>query len=109
MPGTVVQPIALALHEFASNAAKYGAMAQASGQLVVRWRLEKYAGATRLVIEWRESGVSMLPGPWPRRYGTRVIERSVPYQLGGEARLERGVDGIRCRLTLPVDGWTVTA
>ena len=102
LSGMVVQPIALALHELAANAAKHGAIAQPSGHLAVRWRLEGDAGATRLVIEWRESGVAMPPGPLPRGFGMRVIERTVPYQLGGEARLERGVDGIRCRLALPM-------
>ena len=102
LPGEVVQPIALALHELASNAAKHGAMAQPSGYLTVTWRLESSDAVMRLVIEWRESGVAMPPGPLSRRFGCQVIERTVPHQLRGEARLEPGADGIRCRLALPL-------
>lgn len=117
LPGEVVQPIALALHELASNAAKHGAIAQRSGQLTVTWHLENSDGEVRLVVEWCESGVSMPQEPIPRRFGCQVIERTVPYQLHGEARLEQGSDGIRCRLALPFsdkiksqgDGWAGSA
>lgn len=102
LPGQMVQPVALALHELAANAAKHGALAQPSGHLAVTWRLEADDGATRLVIEWRESGVVMPPGPLPRRFGREMIERTVPYQLRGEARLERGEDGVHCHLAVPL-------
>ncbi len=105
LPGSMVQPLSLALHELAANAAKHGAIAQPSGYLAVTWRLEEAGeGATRLVIEWRESGVEMPPGPLRRHFGRDVIERTVPHQLGGEALLERGDDGVRCRLALPLRG-----
>jgi len=102
LPGEVVQPIALALHELASNAARHGAMAQRGGHLVVTWRLEGVERGVRLVIEWRESGVVMPSGPLARRFGCRVIERTVPHQLHGEARLEPGKDGIHCQLSMPL-------
>ena len=102
LPGIVVQPIALALHELAANAAKHGAIAQPSGHVAVTWRMEQAVGdADRLIIEWQESGVAMPKGPLVRRFGCEVIERTVPYQLQGEARLERGADGVRCKLALP--------
>ncbi|WP_198384578.1 sensor histidine kinase [Roseomonas sp. KE2513] len=102
LPGVVVQPIALALHELAANAAKHGAIAQPSGHIAVTWRLDKgVEGARRLVIEWHETGVAMPEGPLLRRFGCEVIERTVPHQLQGEARLERRADGVRCRLALP--------
>ena len=110
LPGTVVQPVALALHELAANAAKHGAIAQPAGHVTVTWRLEEaVAGAPRLVIEWRESGVVMPIGPLPRRFGREVIERTVPHQLQGEALLERSADGVHCRLTLPFDGRAAAA
>ncbi|TPG58620.1 PAS domain S-box protein [Roseomonas nepalensis] len=102
LPGQVVQPLALALHELAVNAAKHGAIAQSAGQLAVVWWLEDEGRIRRLVIEWREQGVAMPPDPSARRFGRRVIERTVPYQLGGEARMELSPDGVRCRLALPL-------
>ncbi|WP_140884898.1 sensor histidine kinase [Muricoccus nepalensis] len=103
LPGPVVQPIALVLHELATNAAKHGAIAQLSGHLAVTWRLEEAAeGAIRLIIEWRESGVTLPAGPLAKHFGREVIERTVPHQLRGEARLERGADGVCCKLALPL-------
>ena len=102
LPGEVVQPLALVLHELAANAAKHGAIAQDAGRLDVNWRLEHVEGTTRLIIEWRERGVAMPPGPLLRRFGTKIIERTVPYQLGGKVRLERGSDGVHCQLALPL-------
>ena len=103
LPGTVVQPIALVLHELATNAAKHGAIAQFSGHLAVSWRLDEAAeGEIRLVIEWRESGVTMPAGPLARHFGRELIERTVPHQLRGEARLESGADGVCCQLALPL-------
>lgn len=105
LPGTVVQPIALTLHELAVNAAKHGAIAQPAGHVAVTWRLERTAaGALRLIIEWHESGVTMPTGPLLRRFGREVIERTVPHQLQGEALLERSADGVHCRLALPFNG-----
>jgi len=104
LPGAMVQPIALALHELAANAAKHGAMAHPTGHLAILWWLEGADGTTRLVIEWRETGVAMPQDPAPGRFGRRIIERTVPYQLKGEARLELGIEGVYCRLALPFAG-----
>lgn len=104
LPGEVVQPLAIVLQELAANAAKHGAIAQDEGRLEVSWRLEHVEGTTCLIIEWRERGVDMPAGPLVRRFGTKIIERTVPYQLRGEARLERGSDGVRWQLALPLPG-----
>ena len=66
LPVESVQAIALAVHELATNAIKYGAFSQPSGRLSVTWHVENEADAQkrRLVIDWRESGVT-LPHPPP--------------------------------------------
>ena len=46
---TKAQTLALALHELAANAAKYGALSSASGRLSVAWELQ----ADALTIHWR--------------------------------------------------------
>lgn len=66
---STVQTFALALHELATNANKYGALAQAGGQLRVRWRLLGTAKGTRLHIEWSETGVHM-PAPGEAAQGS---------------------------------------
>ena len=104
LPGDKAQPVALALHELATNAAKYGALAQSAASLSVTWQLEEAAGARRqLVLEWRESGVAMRDALERRRgYGSELIERALPYQLKAKTELLFGTDGVRCRLVLPL-------
>lgn len=112
LPGEGVQTIALALHELATNAAKYGAIAQASGQLSVTWDVQANdtSSGERLVIEWRESGVSMPPGPPSRHgYGSELITRALPYQLSAETLLEFSDDGVHCRIALPGSAFSVAS
>ncbi len=102
LSGDQVQVMALALHELATNAMKYGALAQASGRLSVIWRMEQ-GGCGRLVIDWHESGVSMPVGPPAQRgFGTELITAALPYQLDAETALEFAPGGVRCRIVLPV-------
>ena len=103
LPGDRVQPVALALHELATNAMKYGALRQPQGRLKVQWRLEQHDGAPRLVLDWRESGIEMPAEPPARRgYGTELIERALPYQLRAKTRLVFGHDGVHCTIMLPL-------
>ena len=90
------QGIALALHELATNAAKYGAFACPSGKLSLSWDL---AGPLR--IFWRESGVSNTKPPTSLGFGTRVINLSIENQLGGRTHYEWLDDGLHCILEVP--------
>jgi PAS domain S-box-containing protein len=104
-----VQTLALALHELATNATKYGALAQEKGRLSIRWQARLVEGRRYLDIEWVESCVDM---PCPERapqgtgYGRELIERALPYQLEAQTRYEVGEDGIRCTIELPVSDAT---
>ncbi|MGI4802193.1 MAG: HWE histidine kinase domain-containing protein [Janthinobacterium lividum] len=110
LPGEGVQTIALALHELATNAVKYGAIAQPSGRISVTWHVVAgdAPGGERLVIEWRESGVTMPAGPPSRRgYGSELITKALPYQLNAETLLEFSDDGVHCRIALPASAFSV--
>lgn len=102
VPGEAAQTLALALHELATNAVKYGALAQPTGRLAVTWRADEES-ERRIVLEWRESGVAM-PQDTPRRkgYGSELIERALPYQLRAKTQLAFGADGVYCQITVPV-------
>jgi PAS domain S-box-containing protein len=102
IPGETAQTLALALHELATNAVKYGALAHSSGRLKVVWRAAD--GRTPgVVLEWQESGVTM-PVIKSRRkgYGSELIERALPYQLKAQTKLDFGPDGVRCQIVVPV-------
>lgn len=102
---STVQVLAMAIHELATNAMKYGALAQPRGRLSVRWRLQAPApgGRLRLRVEWTESGVAIPSGTQSRGgAGRELIERALPYQLDAETSYVLGEDGVRCVISLPV-------
>jgi len=104
LPPTAAQTLGLALHELATNAVKYGALAQPTGKLEVTWELRADNPTPTVALEWRESGVSIPPtGPAKRKgYGSELIESALPYQLSAKTKLEFGPDGVRCAIVVPV-------
>jgi two-component sensor histidine kinase len=106
LPSRAVQTFALALHELATNATKYGAWASTEGHLDVSWALAGEAEGRWLTVEWKESGVRTMPNPndAPRGggYGRELIERALPYQLGARTQYRLEADGVRCSIELPV-------
>ncbi|MEG9524498.1 MAG: PAS domain S-box protein [Hyphomicrobiales bacterium] len=99
-----VQNFALALHELATNAVKYGALKSGTGQLAVAWTVKRDQKNRRwLALTWAESGVIMLPEAATRRgYGRQLIENALSYALRAKTKFEFGADGVRCRIELPL-------
>jgi PAS domain S-box-containing protein len=109
---STVQTLALALHELATNAVKYGALGQAGAHLGIDWSVETNECGTQpwLHIDWRETGVKMLPADAAPRGGGQgrdLIERALPYQLGAKTSYAFGRDGVRCTISLPVSASSV--
>jgi PAS domain S-box-containing protein len=102
LPPGAAQALGLALHELATNAAKYGAMAHPSGRLAVTWWIEPRDGERCAVLDWKESGVVLPTAGGKRRYGygSELIERALPYQLGAETSLKFEPDGVRCTMSV---------
>jgi two-component sensor histidine kinase len=102
IPAGPAQTLALALHELATNSVKYGALKQPAGRLAVTWTAED--GGRRVLLEWRESGVPITGDPSPPRkgFGSELIERALPYQLGAETKLEFHPDGVHCSIVVPI-------
>lgn len=84
--------LALALHELGTNAAKYGALSNETGRVMIRWSVD--AGGLR--IEWKEQGGPPVAEPAGRGFGSRLIERGLAADLGGPAKLLFEPDGLRC-------------
>jgi len=96
------QTVAMVLHELATNAAKYGAHSNASGQISVRWRSQSNGSEPRgLVFEWREIGGPPVRTPHAFGHGTSVIRELIPYELGGTVDYVLAPDGVRCKLEIP--------
>ena len=100
--------LAMAMHELATNAAKHGALSVPAGRVEVVWRVEKPAQAgddATLVLDWVERGGPPVAGPPTRRgFGSRLIERGLPIQLGrgGAVAMDFAPAGLRCRITAPL-------
>ncbi|MBI1684190.1 sensor histidine kinase [Caulobacter hibisci] len=90
-------PFALALHELATNAAKYGALSAQGGQVDVSWTVQT-AEQDRLVFCWRESGGPLVVAPKRRGFGSRMIERSLAGELKGEVTLAFEPTGVVCTI-----------
>jgi PAS domain S-box-containing protein len=96
------QPVAMVLHELATNAAKYGALSNCHGRVSVRWRRQSNGGSDRnLVLEWWETGGPPVAAPNAAGYGTSVIRELIPYELGGAVDYVLAHKGARCILEIP--------
>jgi PAS domain S-box-containing protein len=97
---SAVQPVAMALHELATNSAKHGALSRPEGRVVLRWDLDRDAATLR--VFWTESGGPPVSEPPARRgFGSRMIQATVEGQLGGSLALHWHEDGLRAELALP--------
>jgi PAS domain S-box-containing protein len=92
------QVVAVALHELATNAVKYGALSVADGKIVLQWSHE--AGG-QLNLRWQEAGGPAVQEPTRRGFGRRVIEQTIS-QLKGKSQFNWRREGLVCEITLPV-------
>ncbi|TCF96652.1 chemotaxis protein CheR [Paraburkholderia strydomiana] len=97
-----VQTVALAIHELATNAVKYGALKHAHGRLRLEWKVRTEHDGKTLVLEWRESGLTEPPDSSRRGYGRQLIEQALAFTLRARTELVFGDDGIVCRIELPL-------
>ena len=105
LPHQVMQLLALALHELATNALKYGALKGAPGRLEVRWQISDQTDKPRLELSWVESGVALdeqKVSSLRRGFGRELLEHALPYQLDATTKLELGKDGMRFWVAVPL-------
>ena len=101
LAAAAVQPVAMVLHELATNAAKHGALSVPGGRVEVRWRLDRREEVLGLV--WAEAGGPPVPAvPRRRGFGSRVVEATVRGQLGGAVDLAWRRHGLAVEIALPL-------
>ena len=93
--------IAMAVHELATNAVKYGALSGA-GEVDVTWRLDRSRGETWLSLDWIERNGPPVVQPKRKGFGSRLIGRGLAAQLGGEAIIDYVPSGVICRIRAPL-------
>jgi PAS domain S-box-containing protein len=92
------QAVAVALHELATNAAKYGALSTPDGHVRLEW---SNAADGPLRLRWMETGGPVAQEPTRTGFGTRIVEQMI-FQQKGKVRFDWRKDGLVCEITLPV-------
>ncbi|MDP4024885.1 sensor histidine kinase [Methylobacterium sp. NEAU 140] len=94
--------LSMALHELATNSAKYGSLSCEAGRVRIAWHTAREADGRRLHLAWSEHDGPPVRPPGRRGFGSRLIERTVTDTLGGTVDLRFDPAGVVCTLSAPV-------
>lgn len=100
LPVPAVQPIALVLHELASNAREHGALSQPEGHIRVSWQVDEAACLIRL--SWQESGGPKVVAPAAWRVGGKLMKATIETQLRGSFAPEWREGGFAAQIAVPM-------
>ncbi|MFN3864627.1 MAG: HWE histidine kinase domain-containing protein [Erythrobacter sp.] len=90
--------LALVVHELATNSAKYGALSTRAGSLEVRLARTAFGD---LALGWREAGGPPVSAPARQGFGSTIISRAIPHDLGGEADVRYRLEGLEADFLIP--------
>ncbi|PSO30554.1 CheR family methyltransferase [Bradyrhizobium sp. MOS002] len=96
------ETFALAIHELATNALKYGALSRPTGRIEISWRLEQGTDPAELVFEWRERGGPPVAPPPHKGFGTELLERTLAFEFKGQTTMAFNPRGLECTITIPL-------
>jgi two-component sensor histidine kinase len=104
LPPQVVVAYALALHELATNASKYGALSNATGVVEVVWSVEGGTAPPLLHMLWREQGGPPVTPPRQTSFGTQLIKRVLATEIGGRVDVDYRAEGVVFTAVAPLAG-----
>ena len=99
---SAAQGVGMALHELSTNAAKYGALSNASGRVTIAWNYDR--AADRIAIDWIESDGPPVVAPERKGFGHTVIGAMAEASVNGQAAIVFAAEGVTWRLMAPVEG-----
>lgn len=102
LPPQVVVAYALALHELATNASKYGALSNATGVVDIQWSIKGEAGHPLLYVVWRERGGPPVSPPRQTSFGTQLLKRVLATEIGGRVDVDFRPEGLVFTAMAPV-------
>jgi two-component sensor histidine kinase len=91
--------LTMVFHELATNAAKYGSLSDAKGQVQLKWSIK----ADTLLITWREIGGPPVKEPQNTGFGTTLITQTVCGQFGGSVDFQWKPSGLHCEVSVPLE------
>jgi two-component system, chemotaxis family, CheB/CheR fusion protein len=96
LAGKFAAPLALALHELATNAIKFGALSGPQGRVSVRWNRDAH-DPERIRVQWQEHGKSIVTdAPRVAGFGTELIQKTLPNELRARTALNFAPGGVQC-------------
>jgi len=95
----VAVALSMALHELATNAAKYGALSNVAGHVAIAWTI----GQPFFQLRWTEAGGPPVAAPRRRGFGSRLIEQGLSHEFGGQVDLAFETSGVICTIRAPLD------
>ena len=98
---SAAQPLGMALHELATNAAKYGALSDTTGRIDVSWTMEEGANGATFAMEWREHDGPPVTPPSRTGFGHMLMVQLTERSLSGKVVLEFAPSGVVWHLTAP--------
>ncbi|MEF2546366.1 HWE histidine kinase domain-containing protein [Aurantimonas sp. E1-2-R+4] len=94
--------LALVFHEMVTNSAKYGALSDTKGIVRAGWTI---AADGSCELRWHESEGPVVSPPTRRGFGSTIIERAIPHDLGGEAEVAYPESGLTARFLFPASAF----
>jgi two-component sensor histidine kinase len=90
------------VHELSTNAAKYGALSSANGEVVVDWQLGGTGTSRYMEFSWREKGGPLVVPTKHQGFGLSLITA-----MGSNATsrpvIEFAPEGFSCTLRVPLE------
>jgi two-component system CheB/CheR fusion protein len=97
------ETFALAVHELATNALKYGALSKPEGRIDISWRVDGASDPGQLVFDWREKGGPSVASPQRAGFGSELLEKTLAFELKGKTTLRYDTSGLHCTIAIPID------
>lgn len=101
LPAFAILPLSMALHELATNAIRHGSLTHPEGRVSIEWTRPREG--KRVLLTWTESGGPRVSAPEHTGFGIRLIDRGLPYELGGSSRIEFPSEGLCCEFSIPIE------
>ncbi len=94
--------LAMAVHELGTNAIKYGALSNASGRVDITWQQTAIDTSPIFQFRWQEKDGPPVANPSRKGFGSRLIDRIIEGDFGGEVELSYQATGVVCEVTAPM-------
>jgi two-component sensor histidine kinase len=101
LPAKQAEALSLACHELATNAVKHGALS-VNGHVEASWQVTDTEREPWVRVGWREFGVTIEGASTRRGFGSEILEKAIPYLLGGTFDRTYHSDGIECIIRFPL-------